>query len=130
MNALSAIMPITHALASVIAADSHPQPSTLNPQPSTLNPQPTSTPQPSRAERDPNPCKYIILRDQANRLLPVVFAGRIEHAAMVPEGHHVVSAGFVLILDGHLVIPDIDSESLQVGPRPQDKFLIQQLLNQ
>lgn len=76
-----------------------------------------------------NLSKYLIARDALGLDHPVIFDTFLQHATMVPRGCHAISAGFVCREDGHIVIPEIDSESLHLGPRPEDKQLLTNFLS-
>jgi hypothetical protein len=78
----------------------------------------------------PTHCKYITVESPAGEILPILFHHKLQHRDAVPEGLRPVSAGFVMILGGHLVIPAIDSTTLNLGPKPNDEQLLNALLNQ
>jgi hypothetical protein len=72
--------------------------------------------------------KYIIVRDAFSQSRRheriVIFDSRLRHKDMVPIGCDVLSAGFIGLMDGTLLLPDMPSTSLNCGPRPQDRQLI------
>ncbi len=81
-------------------------------------------------KRDPQHAKYIVVKTPTGPPLPILFSKGLQHKDMVPPGHTAISAGYVLILAGEICIPPIDSFSLCIGPKPEDKRLLSQLLNQ
>jgi hypothetical protein len=73
--------------------------------------------------------KYIIVADDAGNEHPLVFAREIQHNRAVPAHMQPVSAGFVVLHQGRVMIPAIGSESLRLDPRPQDKNILQTFLS-
>jgi hypothetical protein len=59
---------------------------------------------------------------------PIVFPSFICHADALPRGVAPVSAGFLMVYDDRLVVPDIGSESLGLSPRPGDLDLLRECL--
>lgn len=72
--------------------------------------------------------KYLIMQDPHGALHPVVFDSCITHAEAAPRGLRALSAGFLVVYDDHLAIPDIGSESLGLSPRPGDLDLLRVFL--
>lgn len=88
------------------------------------------TPPPAvKAESGPSPSKYIIVGDAAGNEHAILFHHKLQHNTMVPANMVPVSAGFVMVLSGIMIIPDIDSTTLNLGPRPQDKQILSKLIN-
>ncbi|HOC56634.1 MAG TPA: hypothetical protein PKI20_13510 [Verrucomicrobiota bacterium] len=73
--------------------------------------------------------KYIIVKSPSGEELPILFPAAIQHRNAVPKDLEVISAGFVMIFDGTLAFSDIGSDSLSVEPRPEDRALIEAMLN-
>ncbi len=96
------------------------------------------------ASSDPAPCqsaqsvshptmhKYVVVRPIFHDTAPperlIVFDKEIQHRTMVPEGTRAVSAGFVALYHGQVIVPQIGSETLGLDPRPQDKQLLTHFL--
>lgn len=73
--------------------------------------------------------KYITIESPAGGPpWPVVFPSFIAHADALPRGSTAVSAGFLMIYDDRLAVPDVGSESLGLSPRPGDLDLIRECL--
>jgi hypothetical protein len=70
--------------------------------------------------------KYVILARDGKEF-PAVFDPEIQHSTMVPKGFTPVSAGFVTRTDEHLVVPAVGSESLELEPRPIDRYVLSEL---
>lgn len=126
MNLLSTLMPTHTMLATAAAAASVPSvPSVPSGLRVSASPREDHPP-----VRDPIR-KYVILRDPVTGdEHPIIFSRQIQHSTMVPPGMRPVSAGFILIWNGRVQIPEsFDSESLHLGPRPQDKDIITNFLS-
>lgn len=72
--------------------------------------------------------KYITIRGPSGDPLPIVFHSHLRHCDAVPSGATPISAGFILSYDGHLVIPDIGSDTLGLSPRPGDLDIVRAAL--
>jgi hypothetical protein len=83
---------------------------------------------PLTAPRLPAKSKYVITVDATGQEHPLVFSYAIEHKQAVPAYLEPVAAGFLFIYNGRLVIPAIDSSTLALGPRPQDKDILANFL--
>ena len=68
--------------------------------------------------------KYIILDDMNET--PILFPLWIEHERMASKfSPNPLSAGFVEITEGKVIVSPRKSVSLKLGPRPQDTALIE-----
>jgi hypothetical protein len=75
------------------------------------------------------PIKYVIVSKDGNEY-PVSFHGAIKHRYMVPQGFTPVSAGFYMVFGGRVVVATgIGSDSLKIGPRPQDREMLQRMID-
>jgi hypothetical protein len=81
---------------------------------------------------DPVLTKFVVVATPNGDELPILFpqVRGVNHIDMVPCGCSPVSAGFVMILGGTVTVLPIESTTLALKPRPQDKQLISALLNQ
>lgn len=92
---------------------------------------PTKTTSNPERVADPTHCKYITVESPNGQIVPILFHAALQHRDAVPDGLRPVSAGYVMIYDNCVVIPqNIDSTTLNLGPKKQDLSLIKQLLNQ
>ena len=87
-------------------------------------------PLPVRAEPAPSIAKYLIVQERPGAPeQPIVFSRDIAHAAMLPMGLVCLSAGFLTIYAGGVIVPFIGSETLRLDPRPQDRDLLARFLS-
>jgi hypothetical protein len=69
--------------------------------------------------------KYIILQDPATgREHPILFSSALQHSHLGRYDMRAVSAGFVAIHAGTVIVPEIPSTSLNLSPRPQDREIL------
>lgn len=72
--------------------------------------------------------KYLIAQRKDDAEQPVLFTAPLSHRAMADmlelEGYKILSAGFCRFERGATVTTHDRSESLNLGPRPQDAQLI------
>jgi hypothetical protein len=69
--------------------------------------------------------KYIIFADEAGHEHPVIFSSSIQHSSLARYDLRAVSAGFLMVGAGRVVVPDVPSTSLNLGPRAGDAALLQ-----
>jgi len=73
--------------------------------------------------------KFVIVADDAGHEHPLVFSRQIQHSTVVPRGMRAVSAGFLTIHNGRVIVWDrFESESLHLKPRPQDQQFLESFL--
>ena len=77
----------------------------------------------------PSHCKYITVQTENGDICPILFDKHLQHKSMLPPAVTVLSAGFVMVLGATILVLPIHSESLNIGPRPEDQQLISQFLN-
>jgi len=75
-------------------------------------------------------CKYVVIKDPRGVKHVILFSSTLNHAEAVPCLCKPISAGYVMIYSGQIVIPEINSMTLNLGPAKGDKQLLSQLLNQ
>ena len=85
---------------------------------------PTPSDSPAWSASQSGPHKYIIARDYLGRERVIVFSRDLPHNAMLPPNHDAISAGFVAVYAGNLILPNIGSDTLNLEPRPRDKQLL------
>jgi hypothetical protein len=135
MSPLAALMP-THAALAEIASPSigrdavsasPSSPAAASPSsPAAASPSSPAAASPSSSPSGITFHKYIILQDPATgREHPILFSSALQHSHLGRYDMRAVSAGFVAIHHGHLVIPaNMDSLSLNLSPRPQDREIL------
>jgi hypothetical protein len=69
--------------------------------------------------------KYIVVADPHGVERVILFDPAFTHEEMVPCCCAAVGAGFVMIYEGNLVVPEIPSETLRLGPRKEDRGMIE-----
>jgi hypothetical protein len=72
--------------------------------------------------------KYIILADDTGAEHPIIFSQAIQHSHLVRYDMRAVSAGFIAVHAGTVIVPEIPSTSLNLEPRPQDRDLLRSWL--
>jgi hypothetical protein len=128
MTILSALMPTHAAIADSLDGRAL-SPRAPSPAPSSngsaLSPRAPS-PEAARAVLEPpiSFLKYIIFTDATGQEHPIIFSSAIQHSSLARYDMCAVSAGFVALHAGLVIIPEIPSTSLNLNPRPQDREIL------
>jgi hypothetical protein len=126
MSPLAALMP-THAALAAIAtpANGRDAVSASPSSPAAASPSFPAAASPSFPPSGITFHKYIILQDPATgREYPILFSSALQHSHLVRYDMRAVSAGFVAIHAGTVIVPEIPSTSLNLFPRPQDREIL------
>jgi hypothetical protein len=126
MSPLAALMP-THAALAAIAtpANGRDAVSASPSSPAAASPSFPAAASPSFPPSGITFHKYIILQDPATgREYPILFSSALQHSHLVRYDMRAVSAGFVAIHAGTVIVPEIPSTSLNLSPRPQDREIL------
>ena len=74
--------------------------------------------------------KYLIFtRYPGTSEVITIFSAEIQHSDMLPMGAVAISAGFLAIACGQIIVPQIGSTTLNKIPRPCDAARLREFLN-
>jgi hypothetical protein len=83
----------------------------------------------NRLTHEPTHSKYVVVADCTGKKHCILFHHSLTHSRAVPFGMTPISAGYVMVWKGRIVIPYIASMTLDLGPNPGDQHLIAALIN-